>query len=106
MGFILILSLAGTIFQNIASERISQILPNMPADDIVQLTAGTHSAVFKSLSLEVQFQIVEQVTLAIRNVFFIMVVGSALAFVGSLFLSVSFDLDTLYVLQLTLLPAS
>ena len=90
MGFILVLSLAGTIFQNIASEQISQILPNAPADEIVQLTAGTHSAIFKSLSSEVQFQVVEQVTLAIRNVFLVMVAGSALAFIGSLFLSVGF----------------
>lgn len=87
MGFILILSIGGTIFQNIATERISQIIPNAPADDIVQLTTGTHSAIFKSLSSEVQGQVIEQVTLAIRNVFFVMVAGSALAFISSLFLS-------------------
>ncbi|KAJ4304911.1 hypothetical protein N0V90_000439 [Kalmusia sp. IMI 367209] len=87
LGFIVILSVAGTIFQNIGSDEISNILPDAPPTDIIQLTAGTHSAVFKSLSPSVQLQVVEQVTLAIRNVFLVMVAASALAFIVSLFLS-------------------
>ena len=95
MGFILILSVAGTVFQNIASDKIHEVLPNAPPDDIVQLTTGIHSAIFRSLSNEHKFEVIERVTLAIGNVFLVMVAGSALAFIGSVFLSVGLHLTHL-----------
>jgi hypothetical protein len=59
LGFVVILSMAGTIFQNIAALKISRILPDAPRSDIMQLTTGTHSAVFKSLGAAAQTQVVE-----------------------------------------------
>jgi hypothetical protein len=89
MGFIIILSISGTIFQNIGVDKISTILPDAPFDDVIQLTTGTHSAIYKSLDPELQVQVVQQITLALRNVFVVMLAGSALAFVGAAFLKVS-----------------
>ncbi|KAH4299221.1 hypothetical protein HBH64_047120 [Parastagonospora nodorum] len=87
MGFIVMLSISGTIFQNIGAQKISQILPDMPLSDVIQLTTGTHSAIYKGLGSTVQVQVVEQITFALHDVFFVMVAGSALAFIGSLFLN-------------------
>lgn len=89
MGQIIILSIGGSLFQNIGSELLSQILPDLPADDIIRLTTGTHSPIFEALSQDLQTRVVEQITLALRNVYFVMVATSGLAFIGSLFLSVS-----------------
>ena len=77
MGFIVILSISGTIFQNTGAQKISRIMPNTPLSDVIQLTTGTHSAIYKSLPFELQVQVVEQITFALRNVFLVMVVGSA-----------------------------
>lgn len=89
MGFILILSVGGTIFQNIALDKIRQVLPSAPDDHLVQLTTGIHSAIFESLPKPQQAGVVRHLAVAIGNVFFVMVAGLALAFIGSMFLSVS-----------------
>lgn len=89
MGQIIVISIAGSLFQNIAAERIRHILPDYSSYDISQLTTGVHSTIFQGLSSEAQSQVVEQVTIAIRNVFILILAISAPALIGSLFLSVS-----------------
>lgn len=89
LGAIVILSVAGSLYQNIGIERISRILPDATREEILQLTSGRYSSIFESLSANVRDQVVQEVTLAIRNGFLILVAGSALAFISSLFLSVS-----------------
>ncbi|KAI2618204.1 MFS general substrate transporter [Hypoxylon sp. NC1633] len=87
MGQIVLLSLAGSLYQNIGSQRIGEILPNLSAYDVQQLTTGRHSPIFDSLSPEIQTQVVQIVTLAIRDGFAAIVPASGLAFIASLFLS-------------------
>ncbi|KAI1119044.1 major facilitator superfamily domain-containing protein [Nemania sp. NC0429] len=87
MGSILYLGLAGSLFQNIGSERIRNLIPRLSFQDALQLTTGTSSDVFKALSADDQNIVIEQVTFALRNVFLIIVITSAIAFIGSLFLS-------------------
>lgn len=53
------------------------------------MITGTHSAAFQGLSQTVQQSVIDQVALAISNVFAIILAGSALAFISSLFLGVS-----------------
>lgn len=89
MGQIMVISIAGALFQNIGSERIGHILPGLSSYEITQLTTGVHSPTFQNLSPEVQSQVVQQVTIAIRNVFILMLAISAPGLIGSLFLSVS-----------------
>ncbi|KAI0879968.1 MFS general substrate transporter [Annulohypoxylon maeteangense] len=86
MGQIIVLSLAGSVFQNIGTKKIAAVLPNASAHDVSQLTLGTHSAIFESLSPDLQASVIEQITLALRNVFIIMVAVSALGLISSLFL--------------------
>ena len=89
LGAIVILSVAGSLYQNIALDRIRDILPDASREDILQLTSGRYSDIFTSLSEGNRMLVVQEVTLAIRNGFLILVVGSALALVSSLFMSVS-----------------
>lgn len=89
MGQIIILSLGGSLFQNICIAELSAILPGVPEEDIVELTTGTHTPIFDSLDDGLQAQVVYRVTLAIRNVYYVIMAASAAAFITSLFLSVS-----------------
>ena len=96
LGAIVILAVAGSLYQNIGADKISRILPDVTREQVLQLTSGRYSSLFQSLDGDVRDQVVEAVTLAIRNGFRILVFGSALAFVTSFFLSVSPPLAYLY----------
>lgn len=88
-GAIVILSVAGSLYQNIAIEKISRILPDATRNEILQLTSGRYSSIFTSLTADIRDQVVQIVTLAIRIGFRIPVVGSAPALISWFFLSVS-----------------
>ncbi|KAI0197902.1 major facilitator superfamily domain-containing protein [Astrocystis sublimbata] len=87
MGSIFYLSLGGSLFQNIGSQQIRRLIPTLSTGDALQLTTGTNSDVYKALSPHDQTIVVEQVTIAIGHVFLVIVITSAIAFIGSLFLS-------------------
>ncbi|KAL4809571.1 MFS general substrate transporter [Aspergillus unguis] len=77
MGQIILLSVAGSLYQNISARKLSSILPrSYSASDIQQLTTGRHSPLFETLGGDVQGQVVEQVALAIRNTFAVVVAVS------------------------------
>ncbi|KAK0117215.1 hypothetical protein ONS96_013049 [Cadophora gregata f. sp. sojae] len=86
IGAITFLGISGTLYNNIGAEKLGQILPDRSRPELLQLITGTHSASFQSLSQTVQQSVIDQVTLAISNVFAIILAGSALAFISSLFL--------------------
>jgi len=90
MGQITLLSVAGSLFQNLASKELVKLVPGAPFEDILQLTTGRNSPLFKALNPGLQIKVIEQITVAIRNPFAIVVAGSSLALISSLFLSVSF----------------
>ncbi|KAI5854505.1 hypothetical protein GGS23DRAFT_590658 [Durotheca rogersii] len=87
MGQIVVLSISGALFQNIGSDRLRTLLPDLSSDEILQLTTGANSPVFQGLGLELQPQVIEEVTLAIRNVFAVILATTALGLVGSVFMS-------------------
>ncbi|KAI1660857.1 MFS general substrate transporter [Daldinia decipiens] len=86
-GQIIVLSLAGSVFQNVAVRLIRQTLPEVSAQDAIQLTAGTTSPMFEALSHDNQTLVIEQLTLAIRDVFIVLVGTSGLGLIASIFLS-------------------
>ncbi|KAG4419109.1 hypothetical protein IFR04_007705 [Cadophora malorum] len=86
IGAITFLGISGTLYNNIGAEKLGQILPGRSRPELLQLITGTHSAAFQGLSQTVQQSVIDQVALAISNVFAIILAGSALAFISSLFL--------------------
>jgi hypothetical protein len=75
------------------------VLPNMALEDIVHLTTGTTSALYKSLDQVDKNNVVEQVTEAIKNTFIYSVSLSALGFVLAFLLSVSCCLVSFHFLR-------
>ena len=57
------------------------------------MTTGINSLLYRSLSKTLQSAVIEQVTLAIRNTFGLIVVGSGPGLIGSLFIGVSMILS-------------
>ena len=89
MGQIAILSLGGSLFQNIGLQQLRKILPDASSEEVTQLTTGIHSSTFKEMNIYQQDQVIQVVTHSIRNVFTLMAAASALSFIASLFLTVS-----------------
>ncbi|KAK9783491.1 putative MFS general substrate transporter [Seiridium cardinale] len=87
VGTITFLGVAGSLYGNIGVEKLGTLLPGHSASDLLQLTTGTRSSLFESLSPELQTEVAEQITLSIRNGFGIIVGGSALSFISAFFLS-------------------
>lgn len=89
MGMVLFLSVCGTVFQNTAIKEVGQALPQLSADDIAELVAGTSSKAFQSLSLSERPIVITSITSAIKNVWLLFLVAAALSFMFSLPLAVS-----------------
>lgn len=68
--------------------KIGAVLPDYSHGDIVQLTTGTSSALFRDLSPELKQAVIAQVTDSISRVFVYVLAVSSLGFILSLSLSV------------------
>lgn len=88
-GQIVVLSVGGSIYQNISLERLRDAIPGISNSGALQLTTGTHGTIFESLSRDNQDQVVHIVTDGMRYAFALLIPISGLALIGSLFLSVS-----------------
>lgn len=83
------LAVSGSVYENKALDYLAEILPSSPRSDLEQLLTGTSGSFYDGLSSGVKDQVVQQVTYAIRETFYYMLVSTALGLVMSLFLSVS-----------------
>jgi hypothetical protein len=88
-GQIVLLSLAGSLYQNIGIRMIQEVMPDVTVMDAFQLSTGRHSHLFKDLPEHLQAEIVRIVTVSIRNAFAVIVPASGIALIASAFLSVS-----------------
>jgi hypothetical protein len=88
------LSVCGTIYQNLALQNLSRILPTASPAKIADLTAGTASQAYKSLSDAERALVIPQITRAMGNVWLLFLVSAALSFAFSFQLGVSFDYVT------------
>ncbi|ORY58377.1 putative efflux pump antibiotic resistance protein [Pseudomassariella vexata] len=86
-GAITFLAMAGPVFQNVGFQKLSAILPAASVEEVQGLAAGTSSVLFQSLNGATRIQVVEQVTLAMRNGFAVLIAGAALGFISAMFLN-------------------
>ncbi len=93
------LAIAGNIYQNIAIQKISLVLPTASASESLDLTTGTSSAAYRVLSIIEQEAIIPQIMAAMSNVWLFFMVAAALSFVLSFVLLVSFRTNILAVQQ-------
>lgn len=88
-GQIVLLSLAGSLYQNIGIRMIQKVMPDATIMEAFQLSTGRHSHLFEDLPEHLQAEIVRIVTISIRNAFAVIVPASGIALIASAFLSVS-----------------
>lgn len=85
---VIFLAMAGTIYQNLALQKVGKALPNLHAADITSLVAGTSSQTYKELSRRERDLVTPAVTDAMSNVWLFFLVAGALSFVLTPFLGV------------------
>jgi hypothetical protein len=88
LGIILSLSVSGSIFQNEAILKLTAALPNASVQQVSQLITGASGSFYNSLPEDERALVVVQVTEAIRDSFYYLVVVTAVGFISCLFLSV------------------
>jgi hypothetical protein len=89
LGGIVVLGVAGSVFQNLAPKYIAPLLPGASRADLQALMTGTNSAYYHGLDAAVREQVVTAVTRALSRTFAVNIAATAVAFVLSLLMSVS-----------------
>lgn len=84
------LSVSGSTFQNMALRYLGTAIPTADAAELSQLVTGSSGSFYQSLSPSDKHFVVEQVTAAIRDSFYYLCGVTAIGFISSLFLSVSY----------------
>ena len=88
---IIFLAMCGSIYQNIALQKVSQAIPKLSTAYVSNLVAGTISRAYKALSESERVLVAPQITDALSNVWLFFLVAGILSFVLTLPLGVSFS---------------
>lgn len=89
LGMVTFLATSGTIFQNVALQKVATALPGASQAEISNLVAGTSSSSYRNLSAADKAIVIPQITDAMSNVWLFFMVAGALSFLFSLPLGVS-----------------
>lgn len=85
-----------------AVKEVGEALPDASSEEIIQLTSGSSSAIFKGLSDSERGAVITRITNAMGNVWLLFMVAAALSFASALCLGVSFALlDTAQILLIS-----
>ncbi|BAE61976.1 unnamed protein product [Aspergillus oryzae RIB40] len=93
---VIFLAMAGSIYQNLALQKVTQAMPTLSAADITNLVAGTSSHTYKALSGEERDLVTPQITDAMRDVWLFFLVAGVVSFVLTLGLGVSYLLLSVF----------
>ena len=78
--------MAGTVYQNIAIEKVRPVLAGAPETDVAAVIAGTSNPVFQALREDIRTKVVAEISSAMSNVWAVLIAGMALSFILSCFL--------------------
>ncbi|KAI0403610.1 major facilitator superfamily-domain-containing protein [Xylaria palmicola] len=84
LGMVLFLAIAGSMFHNLAVQKVGAVLPDVARSDIGDLIAGTSSATFQMLSDADKAAVVPQIANALTGVWIFFLAAAALSFVFTL----------------------
>ncbi|KAJ2988786.1 hypothetical protein NUW58_g3795 [Xylaria curta] len=84
LGMVLFLAIAGSIFHNLAVQKVAAVVPNVPESKIGDLIAGTSSATFQLLSDAEKAAVVPQIANALTSIWIFFLAAAALSFIASL----------------------
>ena len=89
-GIALGLAVASAAFLNRALSNLQRVLPHTPRDVLVQAVSGTSGSFFQTLPPTIRQTALDVLIGDLRKVFIPVYVAAAVAFLGALFLKVSF----------------
>ncbi|WKT47224.1 Major facilitator superfamily [Fusarium oxysporum f. sp. vasinfectum] len=81
LGMVLFLAISGSLFHNVAVDKVGNALPTASDTDIGNLIAGTSSAVFKALSEDEKAVVIPEIASAMRSIWAFFMAAAALSFV-------------------------
>ncbi|RYC62530.1 hypothetical protein CHU98_g3697 [Xylaria longipes] len=84
LGMVLFLAIAGSMFHNLAVQKVGAVLPDVAQSDIGDLIAGTSSATFQMLSDADKAAVVPQIANALTGVWIFFLAAAALSFMFTL----------------------
>nr|ART34992.1 putative Major Facilitator Superfamily transporter [Fusarium babinda] len=83
LGMVLFLAISGSLFHNVAVDKVSKALPSVSDTEIGNLIAGTSSNTFKSLSEADKGLVIPEIASAMKSVWAFFTAAAALSFVCS-----------------------
>ncbi|RYC84869.1 hypothetical protein BFJ63_vAg12236 [Fusarium oxysporum f. sp. narcissi] len=81
LGMVLFLAISGSLFHNVAVDKVGNTLPTASDTDIGNLIAGTSSAVFKALSEDEKAVVIPEIASAMKSIWAFFMAAAALSFV-------------------------
>lgn len=78
---VLFLAISGSLFHNVAVDKVGNTLPTASDTDIGNLIAGTSSAVFKALSEDEKAVVIPEIASAMKSIWAFFMAAAALSFV-------------------------
>lgn len=89
LGMVLFLAISGSLFHNIAVDKVGEALPDVSEMEIGNLIAGSSSKAFQALSETEQALIIPEIASAMKTIWAFFLAAAALSVVCSLPLLVS-----------------
>ncbi|KAK2612305.1 Efflux pump dep3 [Conoideocrella luteorostrata] len=84
LGMVLFLAISGSLFHNVAVDKVGRALPSASDTDIGNIIAGTSSALFKALSDADKALVIPEIAIAMKSIWAFFMAAAALSFVCSL----------------------
>ncbi|KAF4494557.1 ABC transporter [Fusarium agapanthi] len=81
LGMVLFLAISGSLFHNVAADKVGNALPTASDTDIGNLIAGTSSAAFKALSEDEKAVVIPEIASAMKSIWAFFMAAAALSFV-------------------------
>lgn len=89
VGIVILLSVAGSIYQNKAALRLKAALPNISPADLETIASGTANPVYDSLDESDRSSVIAAIVASINDVFVVVIAAAAVCCVLAVFLGVS-----------------
>ncbi|KAF5585836.1 ABC transporter [Fusarium pseudoanthophilum] len=81
LGMVLFLAISGSLFHNVAVDKVGNALPSASETEIGSLIAGTSSAAFKALSEDEKAVVIPEIASAMKSIWAFFMAAAALSFV-------------------------
>lgn len=89
LGMVLFLAISGSLFHNVAVDKVGRALPDISSTELGNLIAGTSSSAFQALSEADKALVIPEIASAMKSIWAFFMAAAALSVVCSIPLLVS-----------------